>query len=238
MSSLLSKIKKNSYFPDVSQADRYGVLAIGGDTNPELLLNAYYNGIFPWPHPDIDDLPWFAPAKRGVLFFENFRGRSRIERYIRTNNFKFSFNTKFTEVMRECASEINREIKDTWINQQMLDGYTKLHEVGFAHSLEVYKNTDLVGGVYGISIGTMFAAESMFFRESNASKAALLVLIDYLAIQGATWIDCQQLTKHLKTLGGIEISRKEFMKILKESVNQDNMVINSKNLPANLKLDE
>ena len=222
--------KTPSFFPDVTEADEYGILAVGGEIEPGLLFNAYCNGIFPWPHPQIDGIPWFAPEKRGILYFRDFRGRARIKRYIRSQKFEFKFNTKFISVMRECARKVNREIKETWITDEMINGYSKLHKLGFAHSLEVYKDSKLVGGIYGVSIGKMFAAESMFFRESNASKAALMVLIDFLAQQGVKWIDCQQLTNHLKSLGGVEVTRERFMNILYESIHQNNILFPTGNL--------
>ncbi len=214
----------NSVFPQVKQANEYGVIALGGSPNPALLIDAYSHGIFPWPHPELEELPWFAPPQRAILFWENFLGMTRIRRYIKKEGFQFTCNTQFSEVMRQCAKPTNRSIKSTWITDAMIDGYSKLHKMGFAHSIEVLKNGELAGGLYGVSIGKMFAAESMFYRVSNASKAALVALNDLILPQGAQWIDCQQLTSHLSSLGGIEISREDFMILLKESLKMKNMV--------------
>ena len=213
-----------SAFPNINRANKYGIIALGGSPEPDLLLDAYSHGIFPWPHPEIEELPWFAPPRRAVLLFDNFQGESRISRYIKKEGFQFYCNTCFQTVMKECASPENRTVKSSWITAEMLDGYSKLNEMGFAHSIEVFKDDNLVGGLYGVSIGGMFAAESMFYRVSNASKAALLMLIKLLSSQGVTWIDCQQLTSHLSSLGGAEISRNHFMALLTESLKMKNLV--------------
>jgi leucyl/phenylalanyl-tRNA--protein transferase len=218
-----------SVFPNVDEANEYGIIALGGDPNPALLLDAYTHGIFPWPHPDLNELPWFAPEERAILYFKDFRSKSRIKRYIKSESFEFSFNTHFKQVITACASPINRAVKSTWINDEMIEGYDKLNKLGFAHSVEVFKNDLLVGGLYGVSIGRMFAAESMYFRVSNASKAALYALSYYLNERGCHWIDCQQLTSHLSSLGGIEIPRKEFMKLLNEALQFKNIKFPSGN---------
>ena len=212
-----------SIFPPVDKANEHGLIAIGGAPYAELLVDAYSHGIFPWPHPEIDELPWFAPPERGVLFFNDIKGINRIKRYISSSKFIFRCDTNFKRVMEECSSPINRSIKSSWINQDMINGYCELHELGIAHSIEVYRDEDLVGGIYGVSLGKMFSAESMFYRYPNASKAALLKLVEIMSNQGATWLDCQQLTNHLQNLGGVEIAREDFMSLLKAALNQQNM---------------
>lgn len=217
------KYIKKSAFPDPRIQNEYGIIALGASPTPELLLDAYSHGIFPWPHPEIDDLPWFSPDERALLFYSELKGRDRIIRYIKSNNFEFRFNTNFKNIMLECAKPINRSIDSSWITNEMIKGYTKLHSLGYAHSIEVYQSEALVGGLYGVSIGKMFAAESMFYRVSNASKCALVVLMQYLHNFDVTWIDCQQLTKHLESLGGRDVHKDYFLSLLNESLKCDNM---------------
>lgn len=220
----------SSAFPPVSAADEYGIVAIGAAPYPELLIDAYTHGIFPWPHPEIDELPWFSPLERGLLFFNEIRGKKRILRYLRNSNFDISFNTAFEEVMRECGKPLYRSISSTWITEEMIHGYSLLHTKGLAHSVEIYQNKVLVGGLYGVSIGRMFAAESMFYRVANASKCALIVLCEFLNSQGVNWLDCQQLTKHLESLGGREVHRDYFISLLNKAVTCDTITFPKGNI--------
>lgn len=208
-------------FPPVESADEYGILAVGGDLEPETLLQAYSSGIFPWPIPEFDLIPWFSPPKRAILNFQSFSLNKRTIRHLKNSNYRYTCDTLFSEVMEECSKPINRKTKDeeatnsgTWITDEMKEAYAKLHALGFAHSIEVHHEDQLVGGVYGVSLGKFFAAESMFYRRTNASKGALLALIQLLQSQGGSFIDCQEMNPYLKTLGVKNVSRDNFMNML------------------------
>ncbi len=222
---------KHSIFPSVETADENGLLALGGTLEPWMLIEAYSSGIFPWPVPEINEIPWFSPPRRAVLFFENFKVSKRSRRSIFSSGFSFRCNTAFRDVMLKCSEPVNRKYKNkrdarhaSWITEQMIDAYCELHESGYAHSIEVFLDEQLVGGVYGVSIGGFFAAESMFYRKSNASKAALICLTEILSSQGGTHIECQELSPHLSTLGAVEISRNDFMKLLEESLKKKSYI--------------
>ena len=202
-------------FPPVQNADKNGLLAIGGDLEVGSLLLAYRSGIFPWPF-DEETLAWFSPPQRAILFFDNFHISRSLEKARNKTTFTFSIDGDFKGVMRHCAELKNRSRQHgTWITPDVIESYYKLHKEGCAHSFECYDGEELVGGVYGVSIGKMFAAESMFYRRPNASKFALCNLIDYLKLQGATWIDVQVLNPFTQKLGAIDVPRREFMKLLK-----------------------
>lgn len=203
-------------FPPVEFADKQGVLAVGGDVEPASLLLAYKSGIFPWPIDDM--LVWFAPPKRAVLFVDKFHPSRSLEKEIKQGKFQFAIDKKFDNVVRACASATNRNGPGTWINSEMIEGYTALHKKGYAHSVECYQKGKLVGGLYGVSIGSMFAGESMFYVVPNASKMCLYYLVKHLAEKGGEWIDCQVMTPHLKRFGAEELRRSQFMKILKKAV--------------------
>lgn len=211
-------------FPPVSDADDYGLLAVGGDLEVESLLLAYRNGIFPWPSDEQyeqDFIPWYAPPKRALLFLEEFRLSRSLEKALKRNEFTFSVNTNCPRVIAECAQASNRRgSSGTWITEAMVQAYTDLHYAGYCHSVECYRDKELVGGLYGVSIGGMFAGESMFYKETNASKLALCWLVSFLKQQKVHWIDCQQLTPLFETLGAREISRDEFMSLLEKEVDR------------------
>lgn len=203
-------------FPPVSEADEYGLLAIGGDLEVESLLLAYSNGIFPWP---IDErhLTWFAPPKRAVLFLEDLYCSKSLRRSINKTTRHFSINRRFHEVISRCAETVNRPgERGTWITDEMKEAYCKLHAEGFAHSFECYNREELIGGVYGVSVGGVFAAESMFYREDDASKMTLQYMVQFLGSQGVPWIDAQVMNPFLKSMGFKEISRARYMKLLAE----------------------
>lgn len=200
-------------FPPVESANEYGLLAIGGDLEPESLLLAYQSGIFPWPVSDDDELLWFCPPSRAVLLLESFRLSRSMERVLLKTPFNFKINQNCSSVISGCQQIINRPRQaGTWITNEMKDAYLELHQRGFVHSFECYLEEELVGGVYGVSIGRAFSAESMFYRYPNASKAVLWILGQFLFAQGVTWIDCQIINPHLTSLGAVEIPREEFLK--------------------------
>ena len=204
-------------FPPVSQADSDGLLAVGGDLDVDSLLCAYRSGIFPWP-VDQQTLLWFAPPERAVLFVEEFHIPRRLHRAVRSGSYESRFNTSFREVITLCAEVKNRGSQQgTWITSDVIEAYCRLHEAGYCHSFETYFNGELVGGLYGVQIGRFFAAESSFYRKTDASKIAMCSLADYLRSQRIPWFDCQVITPFSKSFGARNISRNEFMRLL-ESV--------------------
>jgi len=208
-------------FPPITQADENGLLAIGGDLHVDSLLLAYKRGIFPWPINEDFPLAWFAPNPRGIIDFEDLHVSKSLKKTIRKNEFKIKYNTNFEAVIMNCAMITNRKGQsETWITQDIINAYIEMFRQGYAYSVEVYTNDDkekLVGGVYGVCIDTYFSGESMFYRETDASKVALVYLIEKLASHGVKWLDTQMVTSVVKNLGGKEISREEFMSKLKQS---------------------
>ncbi len=202
-------------FPDVSLANKDGILCISYDISVEMLLNAYSHGIFPWP---IDDslIPWSAPKQRGILNIDSMHISKRLLRHFKKSKFQFRVNTNFEDVIVNCAKATRKSQTGTWITNNMIEAYIQLHKVGYAVSFETYSNNLLVGGMYGVFIGKYFAGESMFFKESNASKFAFVNACKYLKSQGLKWIDIQMVTPLTKAFGGIEINRDEFMKKLQK----------------------
>jgi leucyl/phenylalanyl-tRNA--protein transferase len=208
-------------FPPVDQADEHGLLAVGGNLEPGTLLEAYRNGIFPWPLGKNYPLTWFSPPNRAVLLFENFRIPRTVRKEARRKIFTFRFDTCFEEVITACARSRNRAEKTTWITDDIMEGYLRLHRSGAAHSVECFLGKKLVGGLYGVSIGRMFAGESMFYRKDNASKLSFLLLVSHLQMQGCRWLDCQQSTPLVRSFGAAEIPRKEFLKLLRRAVREE-----------------
>lgn len=211
-------------FPPVEEATDDGLLAVGGDLEVESLLNAYRNGIFPWPiHSQV--LTWFAPPERTILFLDEFRPSRSLRRERRRSRLQFRFNQDFDSVVRGCQElDQRKEQGGTWITTELRLAYNRLHKAGHAHSIEAYEEDRLVGGLYGVAIGGMFAGESMFYRKSNASKLALWFLVEHLQRHQVKWLDCQVMTPLLKTLGAREISRVEFMKLLEIAVAQETVL--------------
>src|SRR5262245_169636 len=203
-------------FPDPSEATVDGVIAIGGDLHPESLRLAYSQGIFPWPHEDVP-LLWFCPDPRAVLEFDRLhisKSLQRARRSAQRDGWTFTIDHAFDDVMRQCA-EVPRPGQDgTWITPEVLEGYRTLHNLGHAHSVEAWHDGRLIGGIYGVDAGGSCEAESMFHLKANASKLALLHLVDHLTVHGLGWMDIQVLTPHLETLGAREISRNEYLKRL------------------------
>ncbi len=211
-------------FPCITKADKKtGLLAWGGDLQVENLLQAYSSGIFPWPLTEDGTLLWFAPPHRAVLFLESFHASRRLQKKLKSGHFRFTINESFEAVIRACASSPNRKgQKLSWITEEMIQGYIQLYKAGFCHSVECLKEGQLVGGLYGVAIGKMFAGESMFYLESDASKLSLCFLVDYLHQKGVEWIDCQQKTPLLESFGAVEIERADFMRLLFNAITQNN----------------
>lgn len=203
---------KELFFPDVTEADRDGILAVGGDLSPERLLLAYQSGIFPWFDSD-DPILWWAPHQRMVLFPDELVVSKSMRSILRKEIFTVTFNKDFRGVISNCSQIRRNGQRGTWITSEMIEAYVKLHELGFAKSVEVWQNNELVGGLYGIDLGHVFCGESMFSKVSNASKVAFITLVENLKIRKYKLIDCQVHNDHLESLGAREIDRAEFMKI-------------------------
>jgi leucyl/phenylalanyl-tRNA--protein transferase len=204
-------------FPPVETADDDGLLAIGGDLEEESLMLAYRSGIFPWPINE-GILAWFAPPQRAVIFLDEFRVSRSVRRELKHKRFSTRMDTSFHEVITHCAEVTNRgDQGSTWITPEVIDAYSNLFKRGVAHSFETYHDNTLVGGLYGIRVGKFFAAESSFYRMTNASKLAMLALVEYLQKEGISWFDCQVLTPFSESFGAREIPRSDFMKLLGEA---------------------
>lgn len=206
-------VTKELYFPPVAETSPEGILAIGGDLSPERLMLAYKSGIFPWFEDD-EPILWWSPEERMVLFFDNLKISKSMRSVLKKNEFKVTFNKDFKAVIVNCQSMKREGQNGTWITNDMIDAYCKLHELGFAKSVEVWKNEELVGGLYGIDLGDIFCGESMFSKVSNASKVAFITLAQKLDKADYKLIDCQVHNDHLESLGCVEIEREEFMAIL------------------------
>lgn len=201
-------------FPDPSQADEDGLLAYGGNLEPETLLAAYNKGIFPWFSKQSPIL-WWAPDPRMVLFPEQFYCSQRLARRLKQPQYRFTWDEAFSEVIRTCAGIPRKGEKGTWILPEMMEAYTRLHGLGYAHSVEVWEEGELIGGLYGVLHRGIFFAESMFSRKRDGSKMALAHLVERALEDGWKLIDCQFHTGHLASLGAVEIPRDRFQSILK-----------------------
>ena len=204
------------WFPNPSEANQDGLLAVGGNLSPERLLLAYNSGIFPWFNDD-EMIMWWSPNPRMVLFPKELKVYKSMRQLFNQQKFKVTYNTHFKDVITAC-SEIERPDQDgTWITSQMIDAYTELHHQGVATSVEVWQGNLLVGGLYGIYLKDkhLFCGESMFTKVSNASKYGFISLVRILESEGVKLIDCQMHTNHLERLGAKEISRESFLEFLK-----------------------
>ncbi|GLB52637.1 leucyl/phenylalanyl-tRNA--protein transferase [Neptunitalea chrysea] len=197
-------------FPHPEEASAEGIVAVGGDLSTERLLLAYRLGIFPW-FDEEQPILWWSPDPRMVLFPDDLKVSKSMRKVIRDGHFKVTFNTCFREVIINCAGVKREDEYGTWITNDMVDAYCKLHEEGVAKSVEVWLDGALVGGLYGIDLGTIFCGESMFSKVSNASKFGFIQLVQKLKAENYSLIDCQVYTDHLASLGAIEIPRMEFL---------------------------
>lgn len=202
-------------FPDPRRV-RGDIVAFGNDLRVETLREAYRHGIFPWPHEDWP-LPWFSPRRRTVIFFDEFHPGRTLRKVARRGEFTFTIDRDFPAVIQACASTPRGEEDGTWILPPVVEAYTALHRAGDAHSVEVWRGEALVGGLYGVDAGGVFTGESMFHLAPNASKLALVYLVDHLRARGATWLDCQVTTPHMRALGAREIARGKFLDLLAET---------------------
>lgn len=197
--------------PDPDEADDDGVVGVGADLAPGTLVDAYRRGIFPWPHPGVP-LPWFSPDPRGVLPVDGFHVSRSLRRRLRTCGWTTTVDHSFGAVVAGCAQD--RGEHGTWITTTMARAYTRLHELGWAHSLEVWEGGRLVGGVYGVQVGGVFTGESMFHRATDASKVALLDLVHRFRLAGGSLLDVQLTTTHLAGLGAHDLGRNDFLATL------------------------
>ena len=209
----MSRDSKLIYFLDPADAID-GIVALGGPLTAMNLLRAYRSGIFPWPINE-DILPWCCPEERGILEFNELHIPRRLARTRNQSTFHFTIDRSFPEVITHCATVQRKHELTTWITREMIRAYCELHRLGHAHSVEVWEGTELVGGLYGVDAGGSFSGESMFSLRSNASKLALLFLIEHLTERGLDWIDIQMVTPHLEALGAKTVSREDFLEKLK-----------------------
>ena len=202
------------FFPPVDQANRDGILAIGGDLSSERLQLAYKSGIFPW-FEDGEPIMWWSPNPRMVLILDELIVSKSMRNILNRNIFKVTLNQNFRDVISNCQNVERDGQNGTWITNDMIEAYCKLHDLGMANSVEVWQNEELVGGLYGIDLGHVFCGESMFSIVSNASKVAFIALVNHLKKENYKLLDCQVYNPHLESLGCREIDRIDFMKILK-----------------------
>lgn len=205
-------------FPPVSKADEHGLLALGGDLEIESLLLAYTLGIFPWPISEEYPLAWFSPNPRGVLFFDKLHLSKSFRKFLRHNPYEVKFNTNFESVILNCARVKRLNQESTWITDEIVNAYIDLFKAGYAYSVETYHKDQLVGGLYGVCINKFYSGESMFHIEDNASKVALVSLMYTLNQRGVHWLDTQMVTPVVHSLGGVEIPRESFIKLLNKSL--------------------
>ncbi|MBC7759154.1 MAG: leucyl/phenylalanyl-tRNA--protein transferase [Phormidesmis sp. FL-bin-119] len=198
------------WFPKPELADDDGLLAVGGDLSPARLMLAYHQGIFPW-YSDESPILWYSPHERFILFPQKLKVSSSMVKVIKSGRFHITFDLAFKEVIEDCATISRQGDKGTWITQEMKNAYIDLYGLGYAHSVEVWENDALVGGLYGVVVNNVFCGESMFSKVSNASKVALIWLCHNF---GFLMIDCQVYTKHLESLGAELISRSEYLLFL------------------------
>lgn len=212
----LSRESLNFPPPEMALREPNGLLAMGGDLSPQRLLNAYHRGIFPWFSPG-DPILWWSPDPRAVLLPEHFHLSRSMKRFHQKSPYRVTLNQQFQQVIEGCASDRN---EGTWITHEVKRAWQKLHELGHAQSIEVWRGEELVGGMYGLELGQIFCGESMFSRSENASKTALLVFSDYFQQQGGKLIDCQVLNPHTLSLGAREIPRATYLQYVHSLAHQ------------------
>lgn len=205
-------------FPHPDESEPDGLLAVGGDLSPERLLSAYASGIFPW-YDHNSPILWWSLDPRLVLFFDKLHVSRRVKRKIRQGEYTVTLDRAFESVIKNCAGKYRPGQGGTWIVPEMIEAYVNLHKLGFAHSVEVWnKHGKLAGGLYGVSLGKIFSGESMFFLEPDASKVGFSYLVQYLRNREFHFVDCQQPTDHLKSLGAEEMKRDIFLEKLEEAL--------------------
>lgn len=212
----------NIYFPNPNLADDDGLVAVGGKLSPEYLLAAYSQGIFPWFNEN-DPILWWSPNPRMVLFPDNFKISASFRQILKKKNYVVKIDHDFKTVIEKCSTVKRKGQTGTWITKGMIEAYIKLHMLGYAHSFETYYDGKLAGGLYGVSLGQAFFGESMFHLKSDASKIALHALVEFSLKNNFYFIDAQQSTEHLKSLGGQLLSREEFLLYLRKALEYKTM---------------
>ena len=205
------------HFPDPRLADSEGLVAIGGDLSASRLRLAYRSGVFPWT---VNPITWWSPNPRAIFDLERFHVPHSLAKFIRKQPFEISRDRAFRQVMQACATRSPGR-GQPWITPEFIEAYTRMHEQGDAHSVECWRGGELVGGIYGVSLGGLFAGESMFHRATNASKVALCHLVEHLRARGFALFDIQMVTPATRQLGAVEILREEYLKRLKTAVRMD-----------------
>jgi leucyl/phenylalanyl-tRNA--protein transferase len=213
---------KELEFPLPEEANEEGIVAVGGDVSPERLLVAYQDGIFPWPAKGYP-LLWFSPDPRFALVPAKAHVSRSLRRAIRRRTVRVTADTAFDEVIAACAEVPRPYQQGTWITNELREGYLGLHELGYAHSIEAWREDELVGGLYGVSLGRTFAGESMFASEPDASKIAFTTLLGHLARWGFKIVDCQVYTEHLARFGATMWPRERFLSLWREATNQPSL---------------
>jgi leucyl/phenylalanyl-tRNA--protein transferase len=205
------------FFPPPTATTPEGLLCVGGRLSPEWLVDAYRHGIFPWPMWENEPVAWWSPDPRAIIEFDSFHVSRRLRRTLGSGCFQATINRDFAGVIRGCATAPGRR-GNTWLTRAMITAYRQMHALGHAHSLEIWHEGRLAGGTYGIAAGGLFAAESMFYRVRDASKAALAYLVAHLRERGYRLLDIQQWTPHTGSMGAVEISRLEYLRRLAQAV--------------------
>jgi len=216
----MSILPPSRFFPPAEELDPEGLAGFGGQLTPEWLLDAYRHGIFPWPIGDPEaPIAWWSPDPRAIIELDHFHVPRRLARTIRSGRFRITCDRDFPRVIRACATAPDRR-GETWLTPQMIAAYVRLFELGHAHSVEVWHRGQLAGGVYGVAIAGLFAAESKFYRVRDASKVALVHLVDRLRARGYALLDIQQHTPHTTQFGAIEIPRVQYLARLAQALVQ------------------
>lgn len=205
---------KDVAFPSLEYVTSEGILAVGGDLSTERLLHAYSNGIFPW-YSEGEPILWYCPDPRMVLYLDKLKVSKSMKSLLKKEIYRVTYNEAFQDVIQQCKSIDRGDGLGTWITDDMQQAYIELHKKGIAKSVEVWRNDTLVGGLYGVDLGHVFCGESMFSKESNASKIAFIHLVRKLNNEGYKLLDCQIYNSHLASLGAEEIPREDFLKIVR-----------------------
>ncbi|MEC4676631.1 MAG: leucyl/phenylalanyl-tRNA--protein transferase [Nitrospirota bacterium] len=211
------RLADDMVFPPSEMAEDNGLLAVGGDLSERRLLLAYSLGIFPW-YSDGSPILWWSPDPRLVLIPEELRVSRSLRQVIKKGIYSVTMDVAFDVVIRNCAAGRGRKEEGTWITDEMINAYNRLHELGFAHSVEVWRDGSMVGGLYGVAMGAVYFGESMFSEMKDASKVALVKLVGYLIEKGYKLIDCQVPTEHLISMGAKEVSREEFQVMFEKAL--------------------
>ena len=214
------QLPEEPIFPDPSEATEDGLLAVGGDLSPQRLVAAYASGIFPWYNSD-DPILWWSPDPRMIIYPEKLKVSKSLKRNLRKSNYEIRVDTDFAQVIENCKKVKRKGEDGTWISNEMFEAYVELHKIGIAHSIEVWDGNDLVGGLYGLSIGKAFYGESMFQKRSDASKIAFFHLCEYAKVLNFEFIDCQIANDHLISLGAEDIPREYFLEMLNRAVQHE-----------------